>query len=340
MNGGGAVDNVLRALGLSGIAQCVYQEVLESTDSGVFELSTTLALSEAQVRSALDELASLELLRASRDRPGEWRPVGLEHGLHVLLQREAADLEDRRIRLASMQSAVEDIVRDYARPRSVDQHGGVETLEVLTRLDEIQERMEAIAHGAMSQCRSIVPGGAVAPEVLEASRPLDAKLLERGIEQRILYQEPVRTDPATLAYGLWMVEGGADVRTAAVLPPRMLIVDESAALIPVDAGSPGRGAVVITNRGIISCLIALFDMVWSEALPLQERPAPDTETELLPAERELLKLLAEGMTDATAAKRLGVSLRTVRRRMMELMERLDADSRFAAGIKAAQRGWA
>jgi DNA-binding NarL/FixJ family response regulator len=60
---------------------------------------------------------------------------------------------------------------------------------------------------------------------------------------------------------------------------------------------------------------------------------------LSPGERELLLPLAKGMTDEAAAKRLGVSLRTVRRQMAALMERLGASSRFEAGLKAAQRGW-
>jgi DNA-binding NarL/FixJ family response regulator len=56
-------------------------------------------------------------------------------------------------------------------------------------------------------------------------------------------------------------------------------------------------------------------------------------------EKELLLLLAKGLTDEAAAKRLGVSLRTARRQMAALMERLGATSRFEAGLKAAQRGW-
>ncbi|MFB6613075.1 hypothetical protein ACFCV9_02420 [Streptomyces sp. NPDC056367] len=45
------------------------------------------------------------------------------------------------------------------------------------------------------------------------------------------------------------------------------------------------------------------------------------------------------MTDEAAGKPLGVSLRTVRRQMSALMERLNASSRFEAGLKAAQQGW-
>ncbi|MFJ4863454.1 LuxR C-terminal-related transcriptional regulator [Streptomyces sp. NPDC088748] len=56
-------------------------------------------------------------------------------------------------------------------------------------------------------------------------------------------------------------------------------------------------------------------------------------------ERELLTLPASGVTDEAAGNRLGLFLRTVRRRMSTLMERLEATSRFEAGLKAAHRGW-
>ncbi|MEV4454832.1 LuxR C-terminal-related transcriptional regulator [Microbispora sp. NPDC049633] len=56
-------------------------------------------------------------------------------------------------------------------------------------------------------------------------------------------------------------------------------------------------------------------------------------------ERQLLKLLAEGLTDEGAARQLGLSQRTVRRMMAGIMERLGARSRFEAGLQAAKRGW-
>jgi len=56
-------------------------------------------------------------------------------------------------------------------------------------------------------------------------------------------------------------------------------------------------------------------------------------------ERELLGLLAEGLTDEVVAKRLNVSLRTERRMVAELMRRLGANGRFDAGVKAARRRW-
>lgn len=57
------------------------------------------------------------------------------------------------------------------------------------------------------------------------------------------------------------------------------------------------------------------------------------------AERRLLGLLGQGMKDETVAYHLGTSVRTVRRRIAGLMERLNVRSRFQAGVAAAQKEW-
>jgi DNA-binding NarL/FixJ family response regulator len=89
---------------------------------------------------------------------------------------------------------------------------------------------------------------------------------------------------------------------------------------------------------MIAALCALFDQFWQTGLPRGQRRKRDQET-LSAVEHELLWLLAQGMTDETAAHRLGLSLRTVRRMASELMTRLNAHSRFEAGVRAAHRGW-
>jgi DNA-binding NarL/FixJ family response regulator len=61
--------------------------------------------------------------------------------------------------------------------------------------------------------------------------------------------------------------------------------------------------------------------------------------ELSHRERQLLTLLTAGYTDESAAVRLGISVRTVRRLVSGIMNRLGARSRFQAGVKAADRGW-
>ncbi|AXE28190.1 LuxR family transcriptional regulator (plasmid) [Streptomyces globosus] len=111
------------------------------------------------------------------------------------------------------------------------------------------------------------------------------------------------------------------------------------AVVPIDPANSRLGALCTRAPGIVASLITLFEQTWNAAVPLgADRPRP-SDTQPTAAELELLRLLASGMTDEAAAKRLGVSLRTVRRQMAALMERLHATSRFEAGLKAAQQGW-
>jgi DNA-binding NarL/FixJ family response regulator len=57
------------------------------------------------------------------------------------------------------------------------------------------------------------------------------------------------------------------------------------------------------------------------------------------AERNLLQRMADGSTDESIARRLGISDRQVRRRIARLLQRLGVSSRFAAGAEAVRRGW-
>ena len=66
-----------------------------------------------------------------------------------------------------------------------------------------------------------------------------------------------------------------------------------------------------------------------------ERPSiQPTEDEL-----QLRRLLARGFTDEVVAQKLGLTGRTLRRRLRSAMDKLDASSRFEAGFKLAASGW-
>jgi DNA-binding NarL/FixJ family response regulator len=56
-------------------------------------------------------------------------------------------------------------------------------------------------------------------------------------------------------------------------------------------------------------------------------------------ELALLTLLSQGYTDEVVAQKLGLTGRTLRRRLRSAMDKLDASSRFQAGFKLAQSGW-
>ncbi|MFF0147917.1 helix-turn-helix transcriptional regulator [Amycolatopsis sulphurea] len=125
---------------------------------------------------------------------------------------------------------------------------------------------------------------------------------------------------------------GASTRTIPRVPLDALVIDGTAVVLP--AGVSGMAAFHLP--GVVTSVVELFERVWPTAVPLQSA-AEDAESDQ--RERELLKLLSAGCTDAAAAVKLGISVRTVRRTVADVMNRLGARSRFQAGAKAADRGW-
>jgi DNA-binding CsgD family transcriptional regulator len=327
---------MLETLGLESHVEAVYRGMLTDPGVGVVDLGEQLGLDEAVVRDGLDQLVDLGLLRASRETRGGLRPVSLHLGVEVILRRQEEELARRQEQLARSRAAAAAAVAEYA---SLRPNTEVDGAERVVGLDAIQDRLEVLAARLTSECLAIAPGGAQSSDSRAASRPLDEDALRRGIRMKTVYQDSVRNDPETLAYARWLTEEGGQVRTSPVLPSRLLVFDRTVAVVPIDPSNSRAGALCTRSPGIVASLMSLFEQTWRSAVPLgADRPQSD-ESGLSGNERELLRLLASGLTDEAAGKRLGVSLRTVRRQMAALMERLNASSRFEAGLKAAQRGW-
>jgi DNA-binding CsgD family transcriptional regulator len=136
---------------------------------------------------------------------------------------------------------------------------------------------------------------------------------------------------------------GAEVRTLPVLPLRLLVVDRSRAVLPLDPSRTSAGACIVYGAGMVAALCALFEQQWQQATPWGGQPGRGEPAPIDQApseqERALLQLLLHGYTDDQAARKMGVSTRTVGRMTADLMTRLGARSRFQAGALAAQQGW-
>ncbi|MBS2533036.1 LuxR family transcriptional regulator [Catenulispora sp. NF23] len=325
---------MLQGLGLDAASEQVYRALLAEPALEYAALAESSGLTQAQIGAALDRLADLALLRKSRQNPDRWHPVSLERGVAALLRRQEAELAARREALLAGQAAAVAFNESVTRRRS-QMPGGVEQI---TALDDIQTLMESLLYAADNEVCSIVPN-VMPAEALQASRPLDEDLTARGVRLRIVCHEAIRSNATALAYERAMLALGAQVRTAAAVPIRLLIVDRTSAVVPFDPESRETGAILTTAPGMVRALCELFDRLWDGAAPLEPTPPSDAATGLTDSEAELLKLLSGGLTDEAAAKRLGVSVRTVKRRMEDLMRRLEAGSRFEAGARAAKRGW-
>ncbi|WP_412541596.1 LuxR family transcriptional regulator [Longispora sp. K20-0274] len=322
---------MLSVLGLSTQHEAVYRAMLDQPELTVSGLAGRLGVDPAEVHGALDVLADLALVRIGPGGVG-MRAVRPQAGLSMLLAKVEADIATRQRQIEETRSVIAAIVSDYD---DQEREEGVRRLE---GLDVVRERLAELAQEARTECLSFSTGGAQAPATIEAEKPLNTLALDRGVRIRNVYQDSFRNCPTTLAYARWMADRGGVSRTVPTLPLRLVIVDRETALVPIDPGDQAAGALELRSPGVIAGLVALFEQVWQSGTPFGEAPARDVNG-LLPQEKELLRLLAEGHTDESAARKLAVSLRSVQRMMTGLTERLESASRFQAGIRAARRGW-
>jgi hypothetical protein len=164
--------------------------------------------------------------------------------------------------------------------------------------------------------------------------------LAEGVVIRKLYTPTALADEAGRRHLFEIAAMGAQVRVCdSPLPHETIIIDRRVMILADPVSALDRGFTVTTSAALIDGVCALLDAVWEPAEALdaylrRDRPLIDS------GQKAILRSLAEGLTDETAARRMGVSLRTYRRRVAELLDLLESDSRFQAGARAGRLGLA
>ncbi|OII59512.1 hypothetical protein BJP40_01855 [Streptomyces sp. CC53] len=126
-------------------------------------------------------------------------------------------------------------------------------------------------------------------------------------------------------------------RLTETIPFKMIVVDRAVAAVPLDLELLYNGLLLIRDPVIVQALVRAHRAWWDAGQDLAEAAAPP---HALPTRlRPVLEAMVAGLTDETAAARLGISGRTYSRRVGELLAALGTTSRFRAGVEAARRGW-
>ena len=164
--------------------------------------------------------------------------------------------------------------------------------------------------------------------------PADA--IAAGVEFRMLYDAEHASDRWGSHSIQQSVLAGEQARVRKTVPVKMMHVDDTVALVTIDRTGV-KGALHVQSPALLALLAEWFDTLWQ---------APDTTAiggripdELTPARHKVLLLLASGLTDEAIAHHTGSAVRTVRRHVSAILESLQVESRFAAGVAATKRGW-
>jgi DNA-binding CsgD family transcriptional regulator len=127
---------------------------------------------------------------------------------------------------------------------------------------------------------------------------------------------------------------GEEVRIIDDLPTRLFVIGTTHAIVPEPIGFADEPRILVRQGAIVAALTLLFELYWERSVA-----APGLVVGHSDQRTFLLRQLASGAKDEQIARTLGIGLRTVRRRVADLMIELGVDTRFQAGAEAVRRGW-
>ena len=215
-------------------------------------------------------------------------------------------------------------------------------VEVIVGAATLRERLRDLQESAREEILWFCRANPLAMQGADNTEEYGA--LSRGVRYRAIYERALLETPGELDTIAEGVGWGEEARTLPTLPVRLAIVDRSTAICPLvrdDEMSIGEPTAAVIGRGqLLDALLALFESHWEQATPVRLRPDDTLVAEGLDdSERFLLSLLVAGIPDKSIASQLGISRRTVQRRLDRMMALAGVDTRTGLAYQAAKRGW-
>lgn len=327
---------------LLGLEQCdesVYRHYIGRPGSTSGEVSYATGLRESVVESSRARLIDLGLLRP--ESPGELRAVPNGPATLVEMFRNDLDAEYARKRsdLAQLESELTRLTSAQllCGPNEGDpQVDRVPSLDAMTlRITELMCHVRTEV--AWVDPASRMPGKARADPAV----PSEINAAQRGVDVRVICPPPRLSESSRHR---WVdSRRNSLVRTRVMSTPDMelLIFDRRIAVLGDYRRNGDQNALLIRDRLLVYALCRIFETWWVQATDLGSFVDADEPalSEVNGEERVILRMLSDGDKDETVAKKLGISVRTVRRKVSDVMRRMPAGSRFQAGVRAAHQGW-
>ena len=251
--------------------------------------------------------------------------------LHDVLERGERELERRRSELGEVRHALLQLEAEATAPRDPSRFPVWERLTAEAAPPVIRQ----LAERTTTVIRSSVLTLAVGPGLVEESIVQAQQLLAQGrFRQRTIYPADVMVSDAGRGWVLSWAAVGEEQRVSLDPPSDFAIFGEEAVMAVSEWGNAAADYVLIREPMIVAAFTALFDRAFDRALPV----AGDEER--VRSDQRLLRLLGLGLKDESIARYLGVSLRTVRRRVAHLMVVHGAETRFQLGLAVAREALA
>lgn len=322
-----AGGRALSAVGVSEAEEGTYLLLLERPGATLAEIADHLGLSKRRSRRLLASLEAKGMVTRSLGGDTRFQPIPPETAVEALITQQQRQLNAVRWHAERL--------AEQARS-AVAQGGGQEVVEMLTGADAVTRCWERLYGAVERESFILLRSPATGPEH-------DRVGAAKGVAVRAIYDREALEWPGALEGLGDLVAAGEQTRVFSPVPVEMVIVDRRAAMIPLVSDVPGAMALLLRPSGLLNALTMFFDMIWQRATPFTltaagEIQLHDAVGEQLPADVErILPLLAIGLRDDSIARELGISARTLDRRVRAMMRALNAATRFQAGWLAAGR---
>jgi DNA-binding NarL/FixJ family response regulator len=323
-------------LGPHGLEQytiAVYRMMVAHPGWSVQEIARTLGSTPSDVARSIEKLADAALVRLGEGDARHGSAVNPEVGLANALERHKEEL-NFWIQEFLKDRSLADSLANRSDLRQADDDSKIDLIE---GTGSVRETLDRLLRRAQSQVLCLVADERQGLDTLPEDRTFRQVADKDQVRVRAIVLSDVHRHGPGTDWARRIAENGAEVRLSAYSRMQLLLVDRTVAVLPVTAVSGRPRAMLVTSPEIVAALDSLAEQVWDGSAPLAGR-SRRAEQDFSSREEELLRLLGRGMTDEAVARKMGISLRTVRRLMSDVMRRINATSRFEAGLRLAGLG--
>ncbi|MFI5672549.1 helix-turn-helix transcriptional regulator [Streptomyces sp. NPDC051704] len=336
----------LRFLGVESEDEETYRLLLRRGGFSRTEVADQLEQGREGTETAQDDESPyrrLTQLGLATETPGGLAPVSPAKAVEGLVERQVTrlrgELEERATTSAVVDSLLAEHDKSLAHAAHAPHVSG--TTQHIEGMASVRAAIDELTFFTRTESLTTSPTGILSPESISHARLLDSRILRRKVHMRTLMAAPALEDATTMNYLYELASQGAEIRISYEPLERLIICDRCAALTPIDPAHTSKGAILTRDPGLVSALVSLFERMWNSA---QELP-PSAHGEATEAgfvnsfQRQILSSLYTAEKDEIGARELGIAVRTYRKHVAALIQRLGATNRFQAALLARERGW-
>jgi hypothetical protein len=315
--------------GIDDRSDLLYRAILRHPQRTADQLGRIIGWTPSEVNELAKPLLRARLVRLTES--GVYTAPPPSAAIENLVVTEQARLAQRQLRIQDARAAAANFTAEHLSGQA--ERRTPAPLAVVTGA-EIPGAIEDLARTTRGDVCSLVRRSRITthPYLTQVGR----YLLHGGRSMRTVYPIGLVADADQLAaVQLWLSQG-EQARVAPDVPTRMIVFGSTAAVIDLTFDQESETDLIVRSPALVAALRELFERVWTHAVAVSRTDLDTANDE----RKRLIELLSLGQKDEYVARHLDVSLRTVRRRVADMLTELGAATRFQAGMEAVRRGWA